>query len=286
MPAASRAATTTAHSPDRRWIPGRAARAARRNRASDRRDTAAGPLSPGTAGWMSQSMPPASREAHGPFCTWLAVPAARPASGRMIACPWCQANAGGNRCSPGHRSKNTTRSAPSSCPTSLTPAEVARAAPRHRRCSLRSTRDDDAHRDLRPRGQPRAGRAARAPHQGAASASSGLCARWSRHPAIVAVLRDLWGPDIRFDTAKLNLKSAGFGAAVEWHQDWAFYPHTNDDLAAVGVMMDDMETGERAADDRSRQPSRARCSTITPTACSAARWTRRATTATTRARCR
>lgn len=60
------------------------------------------------------------------------------------------------------------------------------------------------------------------------------------HPGIAAVLRDLWGPDIRFDTAKLNLKSAGFGAPVEWHQDWAFYPHTNDDLAAVGVMMDDM----------------------------------------------
>jgi phytanoyl-CoA hydroxylase len=54
------------------------------------------------------------------------------------------------------------------------------------------------------------------------------------------VLRDLWGPNIRFDTSKLNMKSAGFGAAVEWHQDWAFYPHTNDDLAAVGVMMDDM----------------------------------------------
>ena len=62
-----------------------------------------------------------------------------------------------------------------------------------------------------------------------------------RHPGILAVLQDLWGPDIRFDTAKLNLKSAGYGAAVEWHQDWAFYPHTNDDLAAVGVMMDDME---------------------------------------------
>ena len=61
-----------------------------------------------------------------------------------------------------------------------------------------------------------------------------------RHPRIVEVLQDLWGPDIRFDTAKLNLKSAGFGAAVEWHQDWAFYPHTNDDLAAVGIMMDDM----------------------------------------------
>jgi ectoine hydroxylase-related dioxygenase (phytanoyl-CoA dioxygenase family) len=62
-----------------------------------------------------------------------------------------------------------------------------------------------------------------------------------RHPGIVEVLQGLWGPDIRFDTAKLNLKSAGYGAAVEWHQDWAFYPHTNDDLAAVGVMMDDME---------------------------------------------
>jgi ectoine hydroxylase-related dioxygenase (phytanoyl-CoA dioxygenase family) len=62
-----------------------------------------------------------------------------------------------------------------------------------------------------------------------------------RHPRIIAVLSDLWGPNIRFDTAKLNLKSAGYGAAVEWHQDWAFYPHTNDDLAAVGVMMDDME---------------------------------------------
>jgi ectoine hydroxylase-related dioxygenase (phytanoyl-CoA dioxygenase family) len=62
----------------------------------------------------------------------------------------------------------------------------------------------------------------------------------ARHPKIVEALTDLWGPDVRFDTGKLNLKSAGFGASVEWHQDWAFYPHTNDDLAAVGIMMDDM----------------------------------------------
>src|ERR1700761_2349722 len=61
-----------------------------------------------------------------------------------------------------------------------------------------------------------------------------------RHPKIIAVLQSLWGPDIRFDTAKLNMKCAGFGAPVEWHQDWAFYPHTNDNLAAVGVMFDDM----------------------------------------------
>ena len=61
-----------------------------------------------------------------------------------------------------------------------------------------------------------------------------------RHPRIVACLQALWGPNIRFDSAKLNMKAAGFGAPVEWHQDWAFYPHTNDDLAAVGVMIDDM----------------------------------------------
>jgi phytanoyl-CoA hydroxylase len=66
-------------------------------------------------------------------------------------------------------------------------------------------------------------------------------ARLVRHPKIIAVLQSLWPVGVRFDTAKLNMKSAGFGAAVEWHQDWAFYPHTNDDLAAVGVMMDDME---------------------------------------------
>jgi phytanoyl-CoA hydroxylase len=63
--------------------------------------------------------------------------------------------------------------------------------------------------------------------------------RAMRHPRVLEVLRALIGPAIRADTSKLNIKAAGYGAAVEWHQDWAFYPHTNDDLAAVGVMMDD-----------------------------------------------
>lgn len=44
---------------------------------------------------------------------------------------------------------------------------------------------------------------------------------------------------IRYQTGKLNMKSAGYGAAVEWHQDWAFYPHTNDDLLAIGLYLDD-----------------------------------------------
>jgi phytanoyl-CoA hydroxylase len=65
-------------------------------------------------------------------------------------------------------------------------------------------------------------------------------ARAARHPRIVEVLRDLWGT-VRFDTGKLNMKSAGYGAPIEWHQDWAFYPHTNEDLAAVGIMLDDCD---------------------------------------------
>ena len=61
-----------------------------------------------------------------------------------------------------------------------------------------------------------------------------------RSDTILAPVRDLIGPDIRMHTSKLNMKSAGYGAAVEWHQDFAFYPHTNDDVLAVGVIIDDM----------------------------------------------
>ncbi|KNG95624.1 phytanoyl-CoA dioxygenase family protein [Pseudaestuariivita atlantica] len=57
---------------------------------------------------------------------------------------------------------------------------------------------------------------------------------------ILGPARDLIGPDLRLHTTKLNMKSAGYGAAVEWHQDYAFYPHTNDDILAIGVCIDDM----------------------------------------------
>ncbi len=57
---------------------------------------------------------------------------------------------------------------------------------------------------------------------------------------ILAPARDLIGPDLRLHTTKLNMKSAGYGATVEWHQDYAFYPHTNDDILAIGVLLDDM----------------------------------------------
>jgi ectoine hydroxylase-related dioxygenase (phytanoyl-CoA dioxygenase family) len=60
-------------------------------------------------------------------------------------------------------------------------------------------------------------------------------------PKIADILTPLIGTTsgIRYQTGKLNMKSAGYGAAVEWHQDWAFYPHTNDDLLAIGLYLDD-----------------------------------------------
>ena len=63
-----------------------------------------------------------------------------------------------------------------------------------------------------------------------------------RAPALLDIVEALVGPDVRFDHGKLNLKAPGAaGAAVEWHQDWAFYPHSNDDMLAVGVMLDDCD---------------------------------------------
>jgi phytanoyl-CoA hydroxylase len=70
------------------------------------------------------------------------------------------------------------------------------------------------------------------------------------HPAFDAVVRSqpvhdiltkLIGPGLRLHGSKLNMKSAKYGSPVEWHQDWAFYPHTNDDILAVGVLLDDTD---------------------------------------------
>lgn len=66
--------------------------------------------------------------------------------------------------------------------------------------------------------------------------------RTMRHPKILDIVEDLTGHHgVRTNGDKLNIKWAGYGSAVEWHQDWSYYPHTNDDLLAVGVAMDDMD---------------------------------------------
>ena len=75
-----------------------------------------------------------------------------------------------------------------------------------------------------------------------------LSAPASYHPFFGGLMRDsrildrltpLIGPAIRAQGDKLNMKPADGGSPVEWHQDFAHYPHTNDDLCAVGVALDD-----------------------------------------------
>ena len=58
---------------------------------------------------------------------------------------------------------------------------------------------------------------------------------------IEEILRDLLGDNVSLKTSKLNTKAPGGGAAVEWHQDWAFYPHTNDNVLALGLMLNDVD---------------------------------------------
>ena len=91
--------------------------------------------------------------------------------------------------------------------------------------------------DLEPGHRPEAPRVRRikTPHSNHA-----LFDEISRLPQLVAILRQLLGPSgVRLHGSKINLKAPQYGSPVEWHQDWAFYPHTNDDVLAVGVMLDD-----------------------------------------------
>ena len=62
----------------------------------------------------------------------------------------------------------------------------------------------------------------------------------ARDPRIVSRLIPLIGPDIQLQHSKLaaqpvQKEKGGF----RWHQDFAFFPHTNTDLVAVMVMLDD-----------------------------------------------
>ncbi|MGJ8605761.1 MAG: phytanoyl-CoA dioxygenase family protein [Marivita sp.] len=62
-----------------------------------------------------------------------------------------------------------------------------------------------------------------------------------RDSKMTEVLTDLLGPHTNLLTSKLNTKAPGGGRAIEWHQDWAFYPATNDSLLAFGLMLEDVD---------------------------------------------
>jgi phytanoyl-CoA hydroxylase len=62
-----------------------------------------------------------------------------------------------------------------------------------------------------------------------------------REPRVVALLTALLGPSVElYDTKFINkpLRAMGF-SSFAWHQDFAFYPHTNHDLLAFAIHLDD-----------------------------------------------
>ena len=70
---------------------------------------------------------------------------------------------------------------------------------------------------------------------------------YERHEAFRAVAHDsrivdrvesLLGPDLDLQHSKLNMKPARVGSPVHWHQDLAYYPHTNEGVMAVLVYID------------------------------------------------
>ena len=64
-----------------------------------------------------------------------------------------------------------------------------------------------------------------------------------RSDVVLNAVETLIGSNIRLShpNVKINIKAAQYGSPVEWHQDWAAYPHTNDDLLSVGVPLDDCQ---------------------------------------------
>jgi phytanoyl-CoA hydroxylase len=60
------------------------------------------------------------------------------------------------------------------------------------------------------------------------------------HPRILDAVEALIGPNIQLHHSKLNLKPpTSREARFEWHQDYPFFPHSNYDLVAVLVHIDE-----------------------------------------------
>jgi ectoine hydroxylase-related dioxygenase (phytanoyl-CoA dioxygenase family) len=62
--------------------------------------------------------------------------------------------------------------------------------------------------------------------------------RLARADFILDAVAALIGPDIRLHHSKINIKPPEIGSALEWHQDWAFIPHTYPGMAIVAICLD------------------------------------------------
>ena len=68
-----------------------------------------------------------------------------------------------------------------------------------------------------------------------------------RNPVMLDIAEQLLGPSgVRLHAEKLNMKLGGVGSPVQFHQDWAYYPYTNDDGLAIGIAIDDIDAGNGA----------------------------------------
>ena len=65
----------------------------------------------------------------------------------------------------------------------------------------------------------------------------------TRDNCILDPVSQLIGNNLRRDHTKLNFKLPHGGEAIEWHQDWAFYPHTNDDIVEVSIFLHNDHSG-------------------------------------------
>lgn len=62
-----------------------------------------------------------------------------------------------------------------------------------------------------------------------------------KHPKLLDCVEDLIGSSFRYIAQdKLNVKPACHGAAIKWHQDWAYFPHTNDSVLTASVLLHDV----------------------------------------------
>ena len=62
--------------------------------------------------------------------------------------------------------------------------------------------------------------------------------------ALLDIVADLIGPDIKFHHSKLNFKWSGGGEEVKWHQDIGFWPHTNFSPCTVGLYLYDCDESQ------------------------------------------
>jgi len=58
--------------------------------------------------------------------------------------------------------------------------------------------------------------------------------------AMVDAVAEVIGPDVKFHHGKINVKLPGTTTKVDYHQDFSYTPHTNDDIVTALLMLDDV----------------------------------------------